>query len=318
VTPIRYRYLSEADVERCMPAPRDAVELARRALVARAEGRATQPPKLALAPDDRGFAVSMPASVVDGDLLGLKWVTVFRGNGARGLETINGVVLLCDGATGLPRAVMGASVITGRRTAAVSGACMAALAPADVGHVAITGAGVQTRSHLEVCAGLGLHDVVVFARRAEAAEALREFAAERAPDVRLRCVDTAAAAVEGAGIVVTGVLIGSRDARIAPELVRDDALLLPLDYATSIGADIANGAALWSDDPSQVTTHRDHGDGFEGYRDPDGFTGEALQRPRPTGRVVCQNMGIGAADLVFAEAILARAEAEGIGTLLDR
>jgi len=317
VTAIRYRYLSEADVERCLPAPRDAVELARRALVARAEGRALQPPKLALQPDDRGFGVSMPASVADGDLLGLKWVTVFRGNGAQGLETINGVVLLCDGATGLPRAVMGASTITGQRTAAVSGACMAALAPAEVGHVAITGAGVQTRSHLEICAGLGLHDVVVFARRAAAADALGAFAAERVPDVRLRCVDTAAAAVEGAGIVVTGVLIGSTGARIAPDVVREDALVLPLDYATSIGADIANGAALYSDDPGQVLEHRAHGD-FAGYRDPDGFTGAALGQPRPAGRVVCQNMGIGAADLVFAEAILARAEAEGIGTLLDR
>jgi hypothetical protein len=116
---------------------------------------------------------------------------------------------------------------------------------------------------------------------------------------------------------VTGVLIGSTDARIAPEVVREDALVLPLDYATSIGADIANGAALYSDDPGQMLEHREKGE-FEGYRDPDGFTGTALRRPRPAGRVVCQNMGIGAADLVFAEAILARAEAEAVGTLLDR
>ena len=58
---------------------------------------------------------------------------------------------------------------------------MEALAPADVGHVAITGAGVQTRSHLEVCQELGHLDVKVFARRAASGDAVVAWAAEHTP-----------------------------------------------------------------------------------------------------------------------------------------
>ena len=48
----------------------------------------------------------------------------------------------------MPVAVMGAAALTGARTAAVSGACIEALAPPAPGHVAITGAGLQARTHL--------------------------------------------------------------------------------------------------------------------------------------------------------------------------
>jgi hypothetical protein len=206
--------------------------------------------------------------------------------------------------------------MTGIRTAAVSGACMAALAPADPGHVAITGAGVQTRTHLEVCSALGHLDVTVFARRADAGRQLEEWASTHVPDVRLAVRSTAAEAVSGAGIVITGVPIGSPDALIDPALFREDALLLPLDFGTSIPA-AAIGAALYADDVGQYYRLRDAGH-FPGWRDVDGFVGDAIRRPRPPGRVVCQNPGQGAADLLFAEAICARAEDRGLGVMLER
>ncbi len=163
----------------------------------------------------------MPAYLEDvghGDQLGLKWVAVYNTNAERGLPIINGVVVICDTDTGLPRALMGAAFLTGIRTAAVSGACMEALAPADVGHVAITGAGVQTRSHLEVCQELGHLDVTVFARRAAAGDAVVAWAAEHAPRLRVTIVGSTAEAVRGAGVIITGVPIGveGRPARSRP------------------------------------------------------------------------------------------------------
>jgi len=43
-----------------------------------------------------------------------------------------------------------------------------------------------------------------------------------------------------------------------------------------------------------------------------------VQLPRPPGRVVCQNLGQGAADLLFGNAIATNAERDGIGTELAR
>jgi len=158
------RYLSEAEVERARPTVREGIDLARLALVALAEGRAQLPPKPSVYPRTGAFSNVMPAYVEDvghGDQLGLKWVSVYNENAARGLPIINGIVLICHTDTGLPRTLMAAGFLTGIRTAAVSGACLEALAPADVGHVAITGAGVQTRSHLEICEELGHHRLVI-------------------------------------------------------------------------------------------------------------------------------------------------------------
>ena len=212
---------------------------------------------------------------------------------------------------------MGAAFLTGIRTAAVSGACIEALAPADVGHVAITGAGVQTRSHLEVCEELGHLDVKVFARRAASGAALVEWAAEHAPGCASRSSAPRPRPSRGAGVIVTGLPIGVEGALLDPATVRDDALLLPLDWGTSVGADIANAARLFADDVPQFTRISERGS-FPGYRAADGYTGEALQQPRPAGRIVCQNLGQGAADLLFGNAVAENAERDGIGTLLER
>jgi hypothetical protein len=123
--------------------------------------------------------------------------------------------------------------------------------------------------------------------------------------------------VDGAAIVVTAVSMGVEGARLEPAAVRDDALLLPLDYATSVGGDLVEGALLASDDPGQFERFRADG-AFPGYRAADLASGALLDGPRPSGRVVCQNLGTGAADLFFADAVLTAAEEAGVGTLLPR
>ena len=120
-----------------------------------------------------------------------------------------------------------------------------------------------------------------------------------------------------AGVVITAVPIGVEDARLDPARVRPDALLLPLDYATSIGAEIAAAAHLYADDVGQLLRYREAG-AFPGYPDPAGFCGAAIRAPRPDGVVVCQNLGNGAADLVFADPLRRSALARGIGVQLRR
>ncbi len=57
---------------------------------------------------------------------------------------------------------------------------------------------------------------------------------------------------------------------------------------------------------------------FVGYPDPAGIVGEHLDAPPIGGPVVVAHLGIGLADVVFGDAILAAAEREGRGVLLPR
>lgn len=79
----------------------------------------------------------------------LKEVVVAPGNPAHGLAAHQGAVILHDGETGELLAILNASPVTEIRTAAVSAVATRALAPPGAGTVAILGAGVQARSHIE-------------------------------------------------------------------------------------------------------------------------------------------------------------------------
>ncbi|MDF2092763.1 ornithine cyclodeaminase family protein [Knoellia sp. 3-2P3] len=310
--------LTDDDVRRLLPPPAECVELAAAALTALADGRAEAPPKPAVHTLPGSFANAMPAAWPERGLLGCKWISIFPDNPARGLPTASGVMVVNDGETGLPVCLMPAAELTAARTAAVSGACVRHLAPPRPGHVAITGAGVQARSHLRVLEALGWHDVVVWARRTEALDALTAWAAEETPSVRLRRAPEPAGAVRGAAVVVTALSIGLTGAELHPEWVRDDALLLPLDYASSVGPALAATALLAADDVVQfeaVRSQRKLGD----YPSPTTWTGALLAanpRDRPTGRVVCQNLGNGLSDLVVADAVWRAAGDAGAGQVV--
>jgi ornithine cyclodeaminase/alanine dehydrogenase-like protein (mu-crystallin family) len=104
--------------------------------------------------------------------------------------------------------------------------------------------------------------------------------------------------------------------------LRDDALVIPVDYAAMCAADVARDASLFlTDDRGQFLANRDAGQ-FEGYPEPMMTIGEAIVAgaawPAGGGRVVASHLGVGLADLVFADAIVTRALASGLGTWLRR
>lgn len=73
--------------------------------------------------------------------LGVKIVTVFPGNGARGLNAVSSTYLLCDGETGRHLAIIDGNEITGRRTAAASALAGRYLARQDASRLLIVGSG---------------------------------------------------------------------------------------------------------------------------------------------------------------------------------
>ena len=122
-------------------------------------------------------------------------------------------------------------------------------------------------------------------------------------------------------MVVTAASFGPVRQVMTTDWLTDDALIVPVDYATYLAAGVARDAALFLvDDRGQFLANRDAGL-FDDYPDPTATLGEALlegmERP-PTGRVVATHLGVGLADVVFGTAIVRRAEELGIGTQLPR
>ena len=74
-------------------------------------------------------------------MFGVKVVSVFPGNGARGLPAVSASYLLCDGATGQHLALIDGGEITRRRTAAASALAGSFLAREDAKSLLIVGSG---------------------------------------------------------------------------------------------------------------------------------------------------------------------------------
>src|SRR6266852_1403856 len=109
-------YLSRADVEAAGVTMPEIIERVEAALRERGAGRAEMPPKPGIhpgpAPAGSGappttdnFIHAMPASLPALGAAGVKWVSGFPGNAARGLPYISGLLILNDPETGLPTAV---------------------------------------------------------------------------------------------------------------------------------------------------------------------------------------------------------------------
>ncbi|MEO7268663.1 MAG: ornithine cyclodeaminase family protein [Knoellia sp.] len=310
------RILTDADVRACLPPLVEVVDLVADALSALAEGRADVPPKPTVRTSPGMFANAMPAAYPERNLLGCKWISVVPDNPVRGLPTASGVMIVNDGTTGVPRALLPAHELTAIRTAAVTGACIRALG-GDDGPIAYLGAGLQARSHLRILEALGHTEVHVWARRREAIDALVSEAAKAAPGIRVVASPSREAAVRDKAVVITGLSIGLTDMAIPVTWPRDDALLLPIDYASSVGPDLADSALLAADDPQQFAAVRAVRGKLDGYPTPTSWTGHLLHAPRPDGRLVVQNLGTGITDLVVASAIADRAEATGTGQLVE-
>lgn len=325
------RWFNEADVVAAMPPIEERLRLAELTMTALASPeRGELPPKIGVHPRPSGsFAHAMPAHLrgdtASDDLLGMKWVLGFNSNGARGLPSINALVLVNDPETGLPTAILDGSAITAQRTAAVSGVALRHFAQSSgsAAEVALIGAGTQARAHVPVLGhvlpGCALH---VFSRDPDGARRFAGWAGEQEGIAAAVAHESAREAVAAADVVITVAPFTSPERRqsMTNDWLRPGATVVPVDYATYCAAEVARDAALFLvDHRDQFLANRDAGN-FDGYPDPSAMLGEAIlaRTPRPAGRVVVTHLGVGLADLVFADAIVRAATAAGRGTTLPR
>jgi ornithine cyclodeaminase/alanine dehydrogenase-like protein (mu-crystallin family) len=199
--------LNGEEVTRLLPMP-ECIKVMRDALAALARGEALVPLRTVMrVPGVSGFLGLMPGYISPREgqegALGLKAVSVFPGNATRGIDTHLGAVLLFEADTGRLSALMDGAAITAIRTAAVSGVATDLLARHDASELAILGAGVQARTHMEAIAAVRqLHRVRIWSRNPEHASALASELRRRF-DVSIEAAKSAEAAVREADIVTT-------------------------------------------------------------------------------------------------------------------
>jgi ornithine cyclodeaminase/alanine dehydrogenase-like protein (mu-crystallin family) len=112
-----------------------------------------------------GRVLFMPSYSAEFGLFGMKMVTVFDNNEAINLPVIQGKMLLMDGVTGTPLAVLDAEYLTALRTGAASGLATDLLARHDASTLALFGTGVQAETQLEgVMAVRTIKELIVYGK----------------------------------------------------------------------------------------------------------------------------------------------------------
>lgn len=196
--------LDAEEVRRRLPMTA-AIDAVRAAMTAMGRGEVEQPVRTALSMPGSadGVLLVKPGALRGSDpVVATKLVTVLPDNPAAGRPAIQGVVVAFDPDDGRPLAVLDAAVVTEVRTAAASAVATDLLAVPEAGDLAILGAGVQARSHLEAMACVrDLRRVRVWNRTPERAEAFAGWARDRGHEVEVHA--TVATATEGADLVCT-------------------------------------------------------------------------------------------------------------------
>jgi ornithine cyclodeaminase len=330
---MRVLVLSHREVVAALP-PAACAESMAAVLAARARGETHMPLRSIIAPSGAaGIMGLMPcwrgAQQDRGAVFALKAICVIPGNPGRGLDAHQGTVTLFDGETGVPTAILDASAVTAIRTAAVSAVATDVLARAEARTLAILGAGVQGRAHLEALAAVrDFTRVRVYAPTRAHAQALADDA--RPVGGEVRAVATAEDAVRGADVVVA--------ATNSPQPVLARAWLAPGAHVNAVGAstpqareiDTATVAASALFCDSRESLRNEAGEfqlavregAIAGEEHVRAELGEVLAGSAPGRRddgelTLFRSLGIAVEDLAAAETAVAAARARGLGTEVE-
>lgn len=194
---MQIRILSQAEVRSTITMS-EAIEEMASAFAQLSTGKAHVPLRVHQGAET-GTILLMSAYLPASESVGVKIVSAYPDNGAHGLPMIHALVMVLDGETGVPRAIMDGSFLTALRTGAASGLATDRLARPDASVLALFGAGVQARTQLEaVRAVRPIREVRVVARSEESA---RRFAAG-IKGVEVRVMQDRRDAVRGADVIV--------------------------------------------------------------------------------------------------------------------
>ena len=191
-----------AAVEALLPLA-DCVEVIDAAMRALSDGKVLSPLRMVVPLSGANAMGVMPGAMLEQGVFGAKVLALYPGNGALGLPSHAGVVIVFDATSGSPLAVVESNSLTAIRTAAASAVATRVLSRADSQVLALLGTGHQALWHVQA-----LRTVRTFTRlqvwgRSAAGSARLVEHLGALPGVEVVVCDSARQAVRDADVVCT-------------------------------------------------------------------------------------------------------------------
>jgi alanine dehydrogenase len=319
-------YLSRADVESLDMSMREVIDALDLGFAAKGRGGTEMPPKPGIHTRRDCFIHAMPAYVKELEVAGLKWVSGYPPNPAKGLPYITGLLVLNDCETGVPLAVMDCSWITAMRTGASAGISARYLARSGSTTVAMVGCGVQARTSLMALVEElpALAEVLCFDLLPAAVQRFTSDMAALFPALHFVACDSASSAVRPADVVVTAVpIVVDPRPDLDKGMLKEGGLAVSLDYDSAwTSAAMTECDKFCSDDIDQLLTTKQQGVYFGGI--PAAISADLGElaahlkagRENDTERIFSMNMGIAVDDMVTARVLYERALEHSVGLRL--
>jgi alanine dehydrogenase len=328
VTAIELTYLSGADIDALALTDDEILESVRAALDAQGRGTTVIEPRMHLFPT----GVNGHFNVLRGalpQLAGIKVVGDYVDNHRLGLPSELALLLLLDPSTGVPRAVLDATAITEMRTGAVTAVGASYLAQRDarvLGHVGARGTAYWNVRLL--CRVLpSIEEIRVHSSRRESRQA---FAARLREDLarEVRAVDSWEACLDGADVMVEASRLTEPTPLLSTAWVRPGALVIPYGTVSAVELTLTDVMdKIVVDDWGQagvgplgsLRAHVDTGRLSEANLHAELgqiVTGARPGREDPDERILFWHRGLSITDIALGQALLAKAQANGIGTSL--
>ncbi len=328
MTSIELTYLSGADIDALALTDDEILDATRGVLAAQGRAETVIEPRTHLFPRGATGHFNVLRGATPG-FAGVKVVGDYVDNYQRGLPSELALLLLLAPDTGVPVAILDATAITEMRTGAVTAIGAEALARRNarrLGHIGARGTAYWNVRLL--CRVLpSLDEIRVHSRRPESQAA---FAQRLTADLHreVRAVDTWEECLDGADVLVEASRLTAPEPLLRTRWVRPGALVIPYGTMSAVELDLTDVMdKIVVDDWGQaragplgsLRAHVDSGRLSEANLH--GELGQIVAGARPgrerdDERILFWHRGLSITDVALGQAMLAKAQAHGIGTTL--
>lgn len=317
-------YLSQDDVKSVGLSMAEIIEALEKAFTELGNGQVEMPPKPGIHPGEGGnnFIHAMPAYIPAMNSAGVKWVSGYPGNPAKGLPYINGLMITNDPETGVPQAVMDCVWVTAKRTGAASALSAKYLARPESSTIGILACGVQGFTNLEAMnVVFPLKKVLAFDINAEQAGKLAAFAETLGLEAEI--VADPQKAVTGCDIIVTsGPILKQPHETIKAGWMDQGTFASLVDFDSYWARDALAVADHWSTDHLGQYRYYQQNGYFQNCPEVTSELGELVTgkkqgRTNDRQRTFAANLGLAMDDMAVAPLIYKLAMEKGIGTELQ-
>jgi ornithine cyclodeaminase len=318
---MQIRILTHDDVQAALPMP-EAIDIMKNAFGQLSAGNATVPLRSKIS-SDKGDTLLMPAYLRSSQDLGIKIVSIYKDNLSLGLPTVTAIAIVLDPQTGLPKALIDGDSLTAIRTGATGGLASELLSRRNSKTVALFGAGVQGRAQLQgVMTVRSITQVNLIDLSLSAAQKLADEISTWASAPTVNLVSNPREAIQDADIIIT--------ATTSSDPVFNGNDLRPGTHITGVGSytpqmrevdEITVGRAMIVVD-SREACLSEAGDIIIPKAAIDAEIGEIIngfKKGRQTDHEITffKTVGVAVEDAAAAAAILAEAEENGLGTVIE-